>query len=377
MANDQQVEIALAGADNESPETWANTQADLDKEALSLIPEDWETPLQLHMDGIAPEDLAREDRRAYCEHLLGNISALFKALVEQAHVARVRLWSDGQNGLPAAMEMPQCDTADEARSHAIEAISNWYYREGQEQKATVAYIGAVSVSRHTLSALHELNRLKHEFSGKLNDLREALDPNSHTRGDIHDIAAMLNENASKNATRKEAGALVRKLIHPKLNIRQLVRTIPLIDEFPYSVRWRWIDSASTIKLERNKLLDMLERKQGNPEAMLDFQRVASVSDPAFCWRKGQSSDLRIAIRKSGVINDNLNDETPYADFKSRLPVFYEQAPENYYRAEPKMAVVPNNAPKLKRKSSVDPDPFLMTMAVHRYIGAGTKKQDAD
>lgn len=367
----QPITIAQAGS-NEPLPTGLHDQ--MDGETLTLIPEDWEAPLQINMEGMTPEDLARDDRRAYCEHLLGDISSLFRSLREQAHVARARLWSDGQDGLPAAMETPSSESAEQARLHAIEAISNWYYRDGQQQKETVVYIGAISAKPQTINALHELNRLKHEFSGKLSDLRDALDPNSHTRGDMHDITAMLHENASTNLTRKAAGSLVRQLLHPKLNIRQLVRTIPIVDEFPYSVRWRWIDSPSTVKIERNKLLDMLERKQANPEAYLDFQRVATVSDPVFCLRKGQSNDLRISIRKSGLSGVAINsegvvvrkDDNPYIDFKSRLPVFYVAAPTGYHRTEPKKLLVPDNAPKRKRKSRVEPEPFLTSMAVYRY-----------
>lgn len=92
--------ITLAGA--RQP---IDDHKDLDQEALSLIPEAWETPFQLPMEGMTPEDLEKEDRKAYCKQLLGNISATFKALREQAQVARVRLWSDGQNDLPSAMEV--------------------------------------------------------------------------------------------------------------------------------------------------------------------------------------------------------------------------------------------------------------------------------
>ncbi|WP_273208978.1 hypothetical protein [Marinobacter subterrani] len=335
---------------------------DLDNEALHLIPEAWEAPFQLPIEGMAPEDLGKEDRKAYCEHLLGNLSATFKALREQAQVARVRLWSDGQNDLPATMETPNCVSAEEARRCAIEAVSNWYYRDGQDQKETVAYLGAISSTPHTLNALHELNRLKHEFSELLGKLRDALDPSSHTRGDIHDLVAMLHENASRNVSRKAAGALVRQLLHPRLNIRQLVRSIPIVDELPYSIRWRWIDSPSSVRVGRNKLLDMLERKQANPEAQMDFQRIASVSDPEFCLKKGQSFDLRISVRKTTTGPD----ETPYMDFKSRLPVFYAAAPAGYYRQTPKLSYAPDNAPKRKRRRQTEDEPFLTTMAVHRY-----------
>lgn len=344
-----------------------------------LIPREWERPFQMPMPGMAPEDLAKDDRRAYCEHLLGNISALYRALREQAHVARVRLWSDGQQGLPATMAMPACDDADEARQQAIEAIGNWYYRDGQDQKETVAYIGAVSASPHTLNALCELNALKHEFSALLGRLRDALEPNSHTRGDIHNLVALLSESASKNATRKASGALVRQLLNSRLNIRQLVRTIPVVDEFPHSIRWRWIDSPSTVKVDRQKILDLLERKEANPEALMDFQKVASVSDPVFCLRKGVSSDLRISIKLSamayrlsrlsqtgGTQDSDTEMGDRYVDFKSRLPVFYAAAPSGFPQTEPRFSHAPDNAPVQKRKSRVEEQPFLMTLPVHRY-----------
>jgi len=370
MANapQMQTELKLAGAAlNAEPilsddnETYDSTQ--------SLIPKAWETPLQMPMDGMSPNDLCKEDRKAYCEQILGNLSSVFRALREQAHVARARLLSDGQNGHPATMESPKCEIADEARHHAIEALLNWYYRKDQDQKETVAYIGAVSATPHTLKALHELNRLKHEFSDLLVTLRDALDPLSNTRGDMHDIFGMLSENAPVNLSRKAAGSLVRHLLHSKLNIRQLVRTIPIVDELPYSIRWRWIDSPSSVRIDRVKLLDMLERKYDHPESRYDFETVAGVTDPDFCLKKGQSNDLRISIKLSGTAGTKAQEgepSKPYLDFKSRLPVFYEAAPADYYRKEPTYSIAPANAPKRKRKGLTESEPFLMTLPVHRY-----------
>lgn len=347
-----------------------------DRETEQQIPAEWEAGQQVSLDGLTPDDLARDDRRIYCQQILGNLATTFRALREQAHVARVRLWSDDQDGLPAIMEMPKAETAHDARLHAIEALSNWYYREGQDEKETVAYIGAISASPPTINALLELNRLKKQFSDGLAELREALTAQSKTRGDVYDLVSHLNANALQNVSRKAAGALVRQLLHPKLNIRQVVRAIPIIESFPYSIRWKWVESPSTLKIDRVKLLDLLERKQGNPESQMDFQKIAQVSDPAFCLRKGTSLDLRasVCLSESGRA---ISGESPtgkekikesrYVGVKSRLPIIYRKAPNGHYRSEPKLTVVPNNAPTRQRKRRVEDEPYLTTMAIHRYI----------
>ncbi|KXS55087.1 MAG: Uncharacterized protein AWU57_511 [Marinobacter sp. T13-3] len=379
----QKASVMLAGQSSEDDQALIEAPPSMDwydnrdREAEHAIPAEWEAGQQITLDGLTPGELAQEDRRLYCQQILGNLSATFRALREQAQIARVRLWSDGQNDLPAMMETPKAETAEQARLHAIEAVSNWYYREGQGEKETVAYIGAISASPHTLNALYELNRLKKQFSEGLAELREALAPESKTRGDVYDLVAHINANALQNVTRKAAGALVRQLLHPKLNIRQVVRTIPIIDSFPYSVRWKWIESPSTLKIDRVKLLDLLERKQDNPEAQMDFQRVAGVTDPAFCLRKGVSVDLRVSVclSESGrqpystgqPEKDSKKNDSRYVDIKSRLPIIYRQAPKGHYRSEPKLAVVPTNAPTRTRKKRVEDEPFLATMAVHRYI----------
>ena len=370
MADMQQADIVSAAENLAAQLPIPDAQSELDAMALNIIPETWEAPLQMPMQGMTPDDLCKDDRKAYCEHILGNLSSVFRALREQAHVARARLLLDGQNGHPAMMASPPCETASEARHQAIEALLNWYYRKDQDQKETVAYIGAVSATPHSLNALHELNRLKHEFSDLLAALRDALDPMSNTRGDMHDIVSMLSENAPVNLHRKAAGVLVRQLLHPKLNIRQLVRTIPIVDELPYSIRWRWIDSPSSVRIDRVKLLDMLEKKYDQPEARFDFQTVAGVTDPDFCLKKGQSNDLRISVKLSGVagkaVKEGVEDNRPYLDFKSRLPVFYAVAPEGYYRTQPAYSVAPANTPKRKRRGLTELEPFLMTLSIHRY-----------
>lgn len=330
----------------------------------SIIPQEWEVEPQMLLEGFDPQNAAENDTKAYCQFLLGDLSSRYRVLRKQAERVREAVESDGMAGHHAMMDGDTINGEEQARRHALEALTNWFYKDGQNEKETASYIGAVGCSEVTVGAIKELNRQKQGFKLALGRLRESLHHGQATCGTLYEIVSHIAPNALPNVERRYAGSLVRRLIHTRLNIRQLVRQIPVIGAAPGTIRWRWVETPTTLKLKRKDVLDLLDQKADNPIARMDYERVAGVSDQFFCWRKGSSYDCRI-FAKCGAKGKGSG--VKYVNFKSRVPVFYLQPSVGGEFLTPKMTIVPDKTEPMSREKRVDPEVFLDTMAIHRYL----------
>jgi len=173
---------------------------------------------------------------------------------------------------------------------------------------------------------------------------------------------------------------VRNCIHPRLNIRQLVRQVPVVPVCPDRVRWNWTRTPSTIRVTRNTLIEILESKQ-DIAARYDLESVAQCTDPEYSWEKGVSEDCRIGVFcKSAMEAENCSWETKNVSFKGRLPLFYLTPRLALYiknpkprknlathRLKPQMIMgEPETAPR-QRKGKTEKQSFLQSMTVRRYL----------
>jgi hypothetical protein len=319
------------------------------------VPDQWK-------DFGKPE-INEQDEDQYCASILAEIVASYGQLKDQLGTVASRIWIDGRADLPAKMMDYPNDDFLHAREHAITAISNWAFEEGQAPNETPTYIGAISSSTATLTAIKELNRQKDEFKSLVGKLRGSLEPQTTTRGEMVKLLNMVTNASPRIMRSKEVGALVRGMLHPKLAIRQLQRTIPVCDHLPIRIRWRWMNSPSSKQINRMELMQLLERKGDQGYAKMDLAKIFTVSDNRFVLRRKTVKDLRIHI----YLSESESGADKFADFKSRLPLFYHQAEPGYWRQEPEIVVIPDNAPVFERKKRVDPEPFLISLPVHRYI----------
>lgn len=322
------------------------------------IPEQWKA--------FGKPEVSTQVEGEYCASVLAEIVATYSQLKEQVATVAGRVWVDGREGLPAKMIGQEEKNTLRAREYVIDAISNWAFEEGQAPTETPVYIGAVSSSENTLLAIKELNRQKENFKHLVSRLKNTLEPQTTARGEMVKLLNMITSASPRIMRSKEVGALVRGLLHPKLNIRQLQRTIPVCDVSPVRIRWRWMDSPSSRQVTRIELLQLLERKGDQGYAKLDLANVLAVPDDRFVLRRKSVKDLRIHI--SMLANDST--VSRFNDFKSRLPVFYKKADAGHWRQEPELIVIPENAPVFERKKRVDPEPFLASIPVHRYLQPG-------
>jgi len=330
----------------------------------SLIPTEWETDPQLTLDGLDLQNVSSEDREAYCRFLLGKLQSRYRDLKVQGNRVRERIALDGSLGHRAMMDTPAAEDNATARQQATESLTNWFYKDGQNEKETISYIGAVGCSSEAIGAIKELNRQKAGFKQALGHLRDALHHGTQTCGTLYSLVGHIAPNALPNVERRYAGSLVRHLTHTRLNIRQLVRQIPVVGSCPATIRWRWTEVPTTLRLKRADVLEYLDQRADNPLARLDYERICTVSDGFFCWRKGISHDCRISV-KCGL--KSADTRPHYLSFKSRMPVFYLELRDSGAAVPPKMTVVPDETERRTREKRVDPEPFLNTMAIHRYL----------
>lgn len=342
-----------------------------DAEPIQL-PDHWLTPVELESFGIDPEALAPEQRKDYCAALMGQTVRHYKAM--RSHLARVGelVLLDGERDLPAVMLEPAETDPESARSNAVRAIAQWTFEDGQDRNETPVFMGALSSSRTTLDAITALNRMKDEFSELVNRLRLATDPQSVLRGNLYNLLSEVMDAKPKVLRSQMIGAMLRDVLHPRLNIRQLTRAIPVATEVPVKVRWRWQSGPAGRKLSREEVLHLLEKKADKPFAMIDIQKVLQAKGEShFALKKKPVWDLRMHV----ALNKTPGRKGAFMSLKTRLPLFYLEAQEGHHRNQPELVVAPDNAIRFARPGGrkIEDKPFLETLPIYRYLASGEPK----
>jgi len=327
------------------------------------LPAEWSN---LRPDLGAIEDIekaSRVEREEYCGQILKELVRVYEALREQGRSVAAAIWQDGQRELPARMMDNPHAPFLEARQKAIEAVMTWTFHEGQDSHETTVFRGAVSSSDNTLKEIEALNELKTTFSQVHGALKKTIQNQSPLRSDMAGLINMISPAENKIVRAQEVGSILRDLLHPRLSVRQLTRTIPTVNSVPMSVRWRWVESASSVKVTREELLALLEKKADQPFAVQDMNRImACPGDTHFALRRSPGRDLRMQVRfpKTG------DQAEPFVIFKRRVPLFYREADKTAWRKEPDISAAPENAIRSKRKRKIEEQPFLQTVPAHRY-----------
>lgn len=329
-----------------------------------VVPDHWLSPVNLAQFSEHPDDLPPEQRKDYCASLLGQAVIQYKAM--RKHIARIAelVEKDGEQGFPARMlgDAPLEDS--EARKRALYGIAQWTFEDGQDPNETPVFMGAIASSTLTIQAIDALNEMKETFSEIVKRLRLATDTQSNMRGDIYNLLNLVMEAEPKMIRSQMIGAMLRQVLHPRLNVRLLTRTIPVVNELPVSVRWRWHLFPSNRKLTRQQVLDLLEKKADKPFAQQDIQKLlTSCSDEFFAFKKKPQWDLRMHIKLPKAPGRKITS----ADFKTRLPLFYWKGEDGHYRTEPTMSLAPENSIQFKRRKKIATEPYLLTIPVHRYL----------
>lgn len=335
------------------------------------LPGDWSrlAPDLEKIDDIAKG--SKVEREEFCGQVLTQMVKTYESLRRQGTEAAKSIWKDGEAELPAKMMDTPGLSLPEARKKAIGAVLGWTFDADQDPNATTIHRGAVAASPETLRELNKLNELKSEFGTVHKALQTALSRDSTLRGDMTSLISLAIPAERKIFRAQEVGALVRSMLHPRLSIKQLLRSIPVVEYLPSSVRWVWVESASSVRISKHELLALLEKRADQPFVKLDMERVLTeTSEDYFVLRQKPVRNLRIQV------NFPKTTDAPkfHTIIKSRLPLFYPQAEDGAWRQEPDYSVAPDNAPIASRRRRVEEEAFLQTVPVHRYIREGSNDQ---
>lgn len=341
-----------------------------DQKALLAVPTDWENLQQLALpilDMSELDSLGSVECKRRCQAVLGNIQHAYRLIRDQAQVVRDCVVKDARLGHKAMMARPVHQTGSHARMSILNAISNWHYADGQDEKETLLYMGAISGSRSTLKAVIELNKRKTEFGAWLQHLKSALGQESG-KEELAKLYAVLMPEAPLNIRRKVAGNMVRELLHKRLNIRQLTRQIPVVSVNPDKISWRWSVTPSTLKIKKNELIQLLG-KRNDAAAHHDLKILANEKAEVYSWRKGETYDSRISVfcatafAKQDPLNPILKNKS--LGIKSRLPVFYYA--DHPREQIPTFQIASDDELRYQRSTKIERDPFLISLPIHRYV----------
>lgn len=328
------------------------------------LPEDWSrlAPDLERMDDVAKG--SKVEREEFCGQVLNEMVRTYEALRAQGRKVAESIWKDGQASLPAYMVEVVDQGMPEARRKAIAAVLGWTFGPDQDPNETTIHRGALAASPETLRELQRLNELKGEFSKVHKALLTALSRDSVIRGDMAALISLVVPAERKILRAQEVGALVRSILHPRLSVKQLLRSVPVVEHLPSAVRWCWVESSSSTRISKRELLGLLEKRADQAFVKLDMDRVlAETGVDYFVLRQKPVRNLRIHVN----FPKNSEAKNLHSIIKSRLPLFYPAAAEDAWRKEPDFSVAPDNAPTSKRRKRVEESAFLETLPVHRYV----------
>lgn len=328
------------------------------------VPDYWLSPVDLEALPDEPDDLTPEQRKDYCATLLGQTVVHYKAM--RRHMGRIieLVEQDGNAGLPAKMLGDFTLEGMEARQRALYGVAQWTFEDGQDPNETPVYMGAIGSSLMTVEAIEQLNKMKEVFSELVRRLRLATETQSVLRGDVYALLNLIMDAEPKMVRSKMIGEMLRQVLHPRLNVRLLTRSIPALPEQPESIRWRWHQFSSSRRLSRDQVLALLEKKSDKPLVMQDIEKIhTDCRDEYFVLKKPPQWDLRMHI----TVARSVEKKRVPVDFKTRMPLFYWAGEPSVGIQEPKMSVAPENAIQFQRKKKIETEPYLTTLPIYRYV----------
>lgn len=329
-----------------------------DEEQLELPLNEAVSQWRDELGGVAVDELDTHDR---CKNLLVRLTDTFEHLQQQGRRARACILDDEQ--LPARYLEPYPHEGEAARALAADAITEWYFADGQDPAETTIHIAAIATSERTREVLRDLNDAKQAFHEVVGELRQSVDSTRQEYGELYRLVTFALGRRPKVLKEKQIGQSIREIVHPRLNVRQATRVVPIIEPMPASIRWRWVPDRASDRITRAEALRMLEKYGDHPMARADQRRLAALpEDEPLSITKREVIQLRAAF----TYPPGRRDKGAYSYLKTRMPIFYDGHDALGYRSEPDLTRVPDNAPRHKRRKRLEDEPYLQTLSVYRY-----------
>lgn len=234
------------------------------------------------------------------------------------------------------------------------SLLDFWYRDGQDGRATRSYVALVAADEALLEAVATVNSAKHAFASKLGDIRE------QAAGLIPEIKAVLPFRHPALHDHLRGQGLAR------LHLKQCWRQLPVADAPLSRVRLAWYSSGRSIKrlTVREAEQRLLALDSEAPHIRIQLERLAGIPD---------REPLAQVQKQAPVMRANLFFTEPLADGRERramnlpLPLFIP-APEGRlpHHNEP-LPRPPEGRTRAKRSDErLEDEVFLPSLRVYRY-----------
>lgn len=232
------------------------------------------------------------------------------------------------------------------------ALTDVWYLDGQDGRATRRHIGVAKVGPITMELLQRNNALRTEF-------HQALLQVKREQPDLWlDTSLRLARRARAVQGELADEGLVR------LHLKQFSRTLPLLERRPDKISFTWYQSGRSIKrLTRDQVLQKLE-DYGTDKHHIDLQyrKVASLPDSEpFAQVQQQAPLIRANVRYP---------EGDREAFNAALPIFIPLEEGGGY-SFPEIVPPPDRPPTTRTRArrsdqKLEDEPFVPSLRVYRY-----------
>lgn len=232
------------------------------------------------------------------------------------------------------------------------SLTDVWYLDGQDGRATRRHIGVSKVGPITMGLLQRNNELRTEF-------HQALLQVKRQRPDLWlDTSLRLARRARAVQGELADEGLVR------LHLKQFSRTLPLLERRPDKISFTWYQSGRSIKrLTRDQVLEKLEAYGvDKPHIEIQYRRVASLPD---------QEPLAQVQQQAPLIRANVRyPEGDREAFNAALPIFIPLEESGGY-SFPEIVPPPEHPPETRtrarrRDQKLEDEPFVPSLRVYRY-----------
>ncbi len=244
------------------------------------------------------------------------------------------------------------DHLNETIRALCDALTDVWYLDGQDGRATRRHIGVSKVGPITMGLLTRSNELRTRFHQELLQLKKN-QPDAWLETSAH-----LARRARPVQNNMEAEGLVR------LHLKQFSRTLPLLDRRPDKISFTWYRSGRSIKrLTRDEVLAKLE-KLGVEQTHIAIQYRKLASLP--------STELLAQVQdQAPLIRANVRyPEGDREAFNAAMPIFIPLETGGGY-SFPEIVPPPDRPPEGRTRArrsdqKLEDEPFIPTLRVFRY-----------
>lgn len=233
-----------------------------------------------------------------------------------------------------------------------DSLTDVWYLDGQDGRATRRHIGVAKVGPVTLDLLARTNELRTEFHQELLQIKK-------TQPDIWlETSTRLARRARAVQDDLQSEGLVR------LHLKQFSRTLPLLAERPDKISFTWYRSGRSIKrFSRNEVLQKLENL-GVEKTHIDIQyrKVASLPVTEVLAQVQEQAPL---IRANVRYPDGKREA-----FNAAMPIFIPMEETGGY-SFPEIVPPPDQPPTGRTRArrsdqKLEDEPFVPTLRMFRY-----------